>query len=208
MRLLTLGTAPLAAIAASTDDHNPDQTMNTKDTWMDKIERQRRQKDQYFAENPRSPLPPEERKDFDGLAYYPVDSEYRFEVVLSEYDEPQPVTVGTSTDGEQEYLAWGEFTIEIEGQSVTIIAYRSSAEEDRLWVPFRDTTSGEETYGAGRYLDLEPDNHQIDDDQWILDFNEAYNPTCAYSDRYECPLPPTDNWLTVPIKAGEKDYSR
>ena len=135
-----------------------------------------------------------------------MDPAYRFEVELDEYDEPEPVTVGTSTDGEQEYLAWGEFTVEIGGESVTITAYRSEPDEDRLWVPFRDGTSGEETYGAGRYLDLEPDHHRTDDGRWILDFNEAYNPTCAYSDRYECPLPPTDNWLTVRVEAGEKAY--
>jgi uncharacterized protein (DUF1684 family) len=187
--------------------HSSNATMDTKNTWMDELETQRRKKDQYFAESPRSPLPPEERETFDGLAYYPVDPEYRFEVALDVYDEPEPVTVGTSTDGEQEYLAWGEFTVDIDGDRVTITAYRSGPEDARLWVPFRDGTSGGETYGAGRYLDLEPDHHRTDDGRWILDFNEAYNPTCAYSDRYECPLPPADNWLGVPIEAGEQDFA-
>ncbi|SEO68990.1 hypothetical protein SAMN05216388_10176 [Halorientalis persicus] len=180
--------------------------MATAEDWIDDIEAQRRQKDRYFGEDPRSPIPEDERADFDGLDYFPVDPAYRFEVELEAYDEPERVVVGTSTDGEQEYLAWGEFTVEIDGEPVTVTAYKGDPEEDRLWVPFRDATSGEATYGAGRYIDLEPDQHRTDRGTWILDFNEAYNPTCAYSDRYECPLPPTENWLAVPIEAGEKNY--
>jgi uncharacterized protein (DUF1684 family) len=180
--------------------------MAPTDDWMDAIREQRRQKDHYFGENPRSPLPPEEREAFDGLDYYPIDPAYRFEVELEASEDPESVTVGTSTDGEQQYLEWGQFTVEIDGQQVAIQAYKSDPDEDRLWVPFRDETSGEETYGAGRYLDLEPEHHRTDEGTWILDFNEAYNPTCAYSDRYECPLPPMDNWLDVRIEAGEKDF--
>jgi uncharacterized protein (DUF1684 family) len=180
--------------------------MDTTDTCMDEIKTQRRQKDHYFVKNPRSPLLAEEREDFDGLAYYQINPEYQFKTTFEEYDEPKSVTVGTSTNGEQEYLTLGEFTIEIVGRSLTITAYRSDSEEDRLWVRFRDATSGEETYGAGRYLDFELDAHRTDDGRWVLDFNEAYNPTCAYSDRYECPLPPIDNWLNVPIEAGKKHF--
>ena len=180
--------------------------MDTAEDWIDDIEAQRRQKDQYFGDDPRSPIPEDERGEFDGLDYYPVDPDYRFEVELDRYDDPEPVVVGTSTDGEQEYLAWGEFAVEIGGEGVDITAYKGDPSEDRLWVPFRDETSGEETYGAGRYIDLEPDHHRTDEGTWILDFNEAYNPTCAYSDRYECPLPPMENWLDVRIEAGEKNF--
>jgi len=174
--------------------------------WRDAIETQREQKDQYFGEHPHSPLSPDERESFDGLEYYPIDEEYRFELPLQEYDDPERITVGTSTDGEQEYLEWGEFQFTVDGEEVMLQAYKSEPDDDRLWVPFRDATSGDETYGAGRYLDLESDSHRTSDGDWILDFNEAYNPTCAYSDQYECPLPPMDNWLEVPIEAGEKDY--
>jgi uncharacterized protein (DUF1684 family) len=176
------------------------------DRWETRLREQREQKDEYFGDNPRSPIPPEERKSFDGLDYYPISTDYRFEVELEAYNHPESVTVGTSTDGEQEYLEWGTFVVEIDGETVEIQAYKSDPDDDRLWVPFRDETSGDETYGAGRYLDLEAERHRTDEGTWILDFNEAYNPTCAYSDKYECPLPPTDNWLEVPIEAGEKDY--
>jgi len=173
--------------------------------WKATLRHEREHKDEYFGNDPHSPIPPDERADFDGLEYYPIDEDYRFEVELDRHEDPDTVTVGTSTGGEQDYLEWGEFTVEVEGEQVTIQAYKSEPGDDRLWVPFRDETSGEETYGAGRYLDLEPESHRTDG-EWILDFNEAYNPTCAYSDRYECPLPPTENWLEVPIEAGEKAF--
>ena len=174
--------------------------------WKAEIRSDRDAKDEYFRTNPHSPIPPDERDSFDGLSYYPVDASYRFELELHEYDDKGAVTVGTSTGGEQEYLRWGEFRFEIDGKEVTLDAYKSDPDDDRLWVPFRDVTSGEETYGAGRYLDLEVASHRMDDGQWVLDFNEAYNPTCVYSDQYECPLPPTENWLDVSIEAGEKAY--
>ncbi|WP_246985482.1 DUF1684 domain-containing protein [Halorientalis marina] len=174
--------------------------------WTAVIEAQRERKDEYFGEDRRSPLPPAVQAEFDGLDYYEVDPDYRFVLRLDEYEDPEPVVVGTSADGEQEYLAWGEFAFEVDGEPVTLTAYKSERDEGRLWVPFRDATSGEATYGAGRYLDLEPDDHRTDDGRWILDFNEAYNPTCAYSDRYECPLPPMENWLDVRIEAGERAF--
>ena len=174
--------------------------------WQAALEHDREHKDRYFGDDPHSPIPPAERADFDGLDYYPPDEDYRFVVPLHEYDETEAVVVGTSTGGEQEYLEWGEFRVEIDGEDVAVRAYKGDPDEDRLWVPFRDETSGEETYGAGRYIDLETEHHRTGDGEWVLDFNEAYNPTCAYSDRYECPLPPTENWLEVPIEAGEKAF--
>ena len=180
--------------------------MDMDTDWREGLEEQRRDKNRYFGDHPHSPILPAERDEFDGLSYYPVDGEYRFELQLHEHEDVEPITVGTSADGEQEYLRWGEFRFEIDGEKIVLQAYRPGLDEDRLWVPFRDDTSGEETYGAGRYLDLEPDVHQTDEGTWILDFNEAYNPTCAYSDLFECPLPPMENWLDVPIEAGEKAY--
>jgi uncharacterized protein (DUF1684 family) len=174
--------------------------------WKTALQEEREAKDDYFGSNPHSPIPPEDSASFDGLAYYPPDEAYRFELPLHEHEDKATVTVGTSTGGEQDYLRWGAFRFAVDGETVTLQAYKADPQDDRLWVPFRDETSGEQTYGAGRYLDLEPESHRTDDDAWILDFNEAYNPTCAYSDNYECPLPPTENWLDVAIEAGEKAY--
>lgn len=174
--------------------------------WKEQLREHRRRKDEYFKHDHHSPIPPKERDSFNGLEYYPIDERYRFELELQEHEEKERVTVGTSTGGEQEYLRWGEFHFEVDGDTVTIQAYRSGETDERLWVPFRDATSGEETYGAGRYLDLEEEVHHLGDGVWILDFNEAYNPTCAYADQFECPLPPTENWLDVAIEAGERSF--
>ncbi|MFC6989961.1 DUF1684 domain-containing protein [Haloplanus sp. GCM10025708] len=173
--------------------------------WRGRILETRKERAEFFRSHPRSPIPEAERDDFRGLDYYPPDEAYRFELTLHEHDEKERVTVSTSTDDEREYLRWGEFRFTVDGEDVTLQAYKADPDDDRLWVPFRDETSGEETYGAGRYLDLEPDHHRTND-EWIVDFNRAYNPTCAYSDRYDCPLPPMENWLDVRIEAGERNY--
>jgi uncharacterized protein (DUF1684 family) len=170
--------------------------------YVDRLRQQRAEKSQFFTEHPQSPIPPGEREEFPGLSHFPVDPDYRFVVELDEYDEKESITVETSDGKRREYLRWGSFTVDIGDESVTIQAYKGDADEDRLWVPFRDATSGDATYGAGRYIDLEPDHHT--DEGWVLDFNEAYNPTCAYVEGYSCPLPPAENWLAVPVEAGEK----
>ncbi|MDY6819124.1 MAG: DUF1684 domain-containing protein [Halobacteriales archaeon] len=174
--------------------------------YVSTLERQRQRKEEYFAEHPHSPIPSDEQASFPGLAFFPIDDDYRFELPLHEHDEKERITVETTAGGEQEYLRWGEFRFELGGERYTLQAYRPTDGGDRLWVPFRDETNEETTYGAGRYLDLEPEEHRTEDETWILDFNEAYNPTCAYNKAYECPLIPMENWLDVSIEAGEKDY--
>ncbi|MDG5776094.1 DUF1684 domain-containing protein [Haloarculaceae archaeon H-GB1-1] len=173
--------------------------------YAEQVRAYRERKDEAFRDERQSPLPAADRETFEGLNYYPPDEDYRFVVPLHEHDEKETVVVGTSTEGEREYVRWGEFRVEIGGEDATIQAYKSDPDDDRLWVPFRDATSGDETYGAGRYIDLEPD-HRTEGGEWVLDFNLAYNPTCAYSDRYECPLPPTENWLDVAVEAGEQSF--
>ncbi|MFB6300966.1 MAG: DUF1684 domain-containing protein [Halobacteriales archaeon] len=170
------------------------------------IESRRQQKEAYFEEHPHSPIPPEQQESFPGLDFFPVDGRYRFELTLDEHDEKERVTVETTTGGEQEYHRWGAFRFEVDGVTYTLQAYRPTDGGERLWVPFRDETNDDETYGAGRYLDLEPEEHQTEGGKWILDFNEAYNPSCAYNKAYECPLIPMENWLDVRIEAGEKEY--
>jgi len=178
----------------------------TPEKWADRLVNERDGKREYFRDSPHSPLPPEMRGDeFPGLSYFEPDPAARYVLPLYEHDEKETVTVETTADGEQTYRRWGEFRFEMDDESVTLQAYRPSDGADRFWVPFRDETNGEETYDAGRYLDLEPDDHQVDG-EWVLDFNRAYNPTCAYNYAYECPLIPMENWLDVRIEAGERDF--
>lgn len=177
--------------------------MSVSDNYEAQIEAERTEKDQFFSEHPQSPIPPENRETFDGLSYFPPDPRLRFELPFEAHDDGQTVAVETTHDDTQEYLRWGEFEFEVASEEVTLQAYRSDPDEDRLWMPFRDGTSGEQTYGAGRYLDIEAEDRTAGGD-WILDFNRAYNPFCAYSENYECPLIPMENWLDVRIEAGEK----
>ncbi len=168
------------------------------------IEQERKEKDYWFRESHESPIPHELRHAFNGLSYHPLDPRYRFRVRLHAHPNPDVLTFPTSKGTEQQYLRYGYFEFPIEGQTVRLNAYKPVHVHghDYLFVPFRDATSGKESYGAGRYLDLEP----TPDDVYDLDFNRAYNPYCAYSDEYVCPLPPPENWLPVPIRAGERTW--
>ena len=173
--------------------------------YREQLQQRREQKQTQFATADNSPIPPADRGDaFPGLDFFDPDPAYRFVLPLQEHDEPETVRVGTTADGEQEYLRWGEFEFTVDGRECRLQAYRSDPDTTRLWVPFRDDTNGDQTYGAGRYLDLTAEDRT--DDGWVLDFNLAYNPTCAYNEAYECPLIPMANWLDTRIEAGEKDY--
>jgi len=169
------------------------------------IEQERKEKDYWFRESHESPIPHELRHTFKGLMYYPVDPNLRFRVRLTVLPKQEVLTFATSKGTEQQYYRHGYFEFPVEGKTVQLHAYKPVHTHDGrefLFVPFRDATSGKETYGAGRYLDLEPQPSG----EYDLDFNKAYNPYCAYSDDYVCPLPPVENWLPVPIHAGEKTW--
>ncbi len=164
----------------------------------------RKQKDKFFQEHADSPLLPEDREDFHGLNYYPVDMQYRVIATLVPEPHPGVFRVQTTTGDHKEYTRIGRLNFEINGQSLSLVAFMPPADEplhgNRIFVPFRDKTSGKETYGAGRYLDL----NKRPGEQYVLDFNRAYNPFCAYSPYYSCPLPPGENILPIEIQAGEK----
>lgn len=168
------------------------------------LEAGRKQKDKFFAEHPQSPLLEEHKADFKGANYYPVDLAYRVLAHLVEEAHPGTFKVQTTTGDHKEYTRAGRLHFELDGKPLSLVAFLPPAEEKlhggRLFVPFRDKTSGKETYGAGRYIDL---NKRPSND-YILDFNRAYNPYCAYSPNYSCPIPPGENNLPVEIRAGEK----
>ena len=174
--------------------------------WRKEIERERERKDWFFAEHWQSPIPLEDRAKFKGLDYFPPDPNYRFELELHEHREKERIKMAYTGGEEKEFIRWGEFRFRVEGREVRLQAYKGDFEEETLFIPFRDATSGKETYGAGRYIDLDPHRDRTPDGKWILDFNKAYNPWCAYSEMYTCPFVPPENWLDVPIRAGEKDY--
>ena len=165
------------------------------------IAAQRAAKDEYFRLAPDSPVPAEERDGFTGLAYYEVDPAYRLDgLVLGPYKggEPEAFDMATSSDDLRRAWRAGTFAFSLDGRALTLVAYDLGGGE--LFVPFLDATSGTESYGAGRYLDVEPEL----DGSFTLDFNLAYQPYCAYSPEFSCPLTPPENRLAVRIEAGER----
>lgn len=171
--------------------------------WRKELLNHRLQKDEFFAEHPQSPLPREDRAEFDGLDYYEPDPDYRVEATVELGEGDEIVEVGRTAGDTVEYRRVARLYFELEGEEYSLAAYRVGGDEE-LFVPFRDATSGEETYGAGRYLEFQVGG-ELDEGQTIpLDFNLAYSPFCAYNETFTCPLPPRENWLDVRVKAGER----
>jgi uncharacterized protein (DUF1684 family) len=171
-------------------------------TYQAQLERHRAEKDRFLQKHPQSPLDPHLQKKFQALDYYPINEKYYFELPLTPYEEEETLEMDTSTGEIRQYNRIGYLEFEVDGEVAKLNVYQPIDGSDHYFVPFRDKTSGKETYGAGRYLD--PEMHG---GKFILDFNVAYNPFCAYSEAYTCPLPPVENWLQIPIRAGEKDFT-
>jgi uncharacterized protein (DUF1684 family) len=174
---------------------------------MSELTQFRAEIDRFIKYHPQSPLSPEDQAQFTGLNYYDENKELILTVSVERLPEAEPlIEMETSTGDTRLYRRWGRFTFTVAGQEATLTIY-SDPHEDDFFLPFRDATNGRETYGAGRYLDNNrPGLYQLSDDQFEVDFNFAYNPYCAYSPDYSCPLPPRENWLKAPIRAGEKNY--
>jgi hypothetical protein len=164
----------------------------------------RADKDAYFRDNHDSPLLPADRPTFTGIAYFPpsalyVLDELRLEAPAS--DEERTIHIPTSDGQLRPATRVGQLRFSLDGQEMSLHAYGlPGMHGGQLFVPFLDATSGHETYEAGRYLDLEPD----EDGAYTLDFNLAYHPTCVFSPSYSCPLTPEENRLPVRVEAGEK----
>ncbi len=176
------------------------------DVWRSDIEHLRLEKDRFFGEGLQSPIPPQQRGGFRGLDYFPPDPALVFQIPLHEHQRKTTETMAYTRGEVREFIRWGEFRFEIDGRACALQAYKADAEEDRLFIPFRDETCGHETYGAGRYIDLNAAHDRSPDGTWSVDFNQAYNPWCCYSTAFTCPFVPQENWLPVPIRAGEKNY--
>ena len=158
----------------------------------------RAQKD-IFMRQPDSPLTPDDRASFSGLHYFEENSGLVLNLSL-EIDVPHDkIPMETSTGGQRLYTRAGKIRLTVDGAEAVANVYE---DEHGYFLPFRDSTSTHESYAAGRYL--EPEKNP--DGTLHVDFNYAYNPYCAYSPHFSCPLPPIENWLKVPIRAGEKKF--
>ncbi len=184
-------------------DHEHQHTLS----YADAIAEYRADKDAYFRTGAGSPIPAAERPAFEGLAYFPVDEAMIVDdLALEPYrgDEPVRFEIPTTDGRLRPAERAGVFRFRLMGTDCSLTAYRLAASDgelaESLFVPFLDGTSGTESYGAGRYLDLEAE----EDGTWTLDFNVAYHPSCVYDPRFSCPLTPAENRLPVRVEAGER----
>lgn len=159
----------------------------------------RKQKDDFFRTHPYSPLTPAQKQAFTGLRYYPQNTALIFEVEADVFEEQEQILMQTNRNELKPFFRYGTFDVIVGEDSAPLTIYRSP--DGNYFLPFTDGNAGTETYAAGRYLDLEP----VDEEAgvFIVDFNIAYNPYCAYNDRWVCPITPKENRIHLPIEAGE-----
>jgi uncharacterized protein (DUF1684 family) len=169
------------------------------------IEKERKEKEEYLKSGDGSPFV-KDNIAFEGLNYFPINEKFNIRAKLEIIEEKKVMLLATSDGKEQKYLEYGYAVFdldEVENRLLILESMEMGPQRGQLFLAFADETSGIETYGAGRYLDVKkvPAATSVD-----LDFNLAYNPYCAYSDSFSCPFPPKENILKVAILAGEKSY--
>lgn len=182
-------------------------------TGPDALTEFRRGRDELFRTHPQSPIEPEERDSFHGLRYFEPDASYRVPARLEPGDGSELVIDTDGEDGAVRYRRAGKLVFNLAGVECGLTVLSLVQYAGGLFVPFRDRTAGHETYGGGRYLfdtakdtdglvlEVEPGSLDV-----VIDFNYAYNASCAYSPRWACPLAPPENHLPVEVRAGEQTY--
>ena len=169
-------------------------------TALSRLEGFRQRKDAFFKSHEQSPLTPEQREEFESLSYFPPNEALSLVLELDKSGDGigEEITVGTMSGEPKQYIRAGRIHFEAEGQPVTLTVFQDKT-SGKYFLPFRDSTAGEETYAVGRYLDpkVRPDG------KLQVDFNMAYNPYCAYNTGWSCAIPPFENRINAPIRAGE-----
>jgi uncharacterized protein len=180
---------------------------------LDAVAEFRHGRDELFRTHPQSPIEPDELKSFNGLRYFPHAAAYRVTARFEPGDKSELVIDTGGEDGSVRYRRAGRLVFKLAGSPCSLTVLSLVQYAGGLFVPFRDATSGRETYGGGRYLfdtakdtdglvlEITPASGDV-----VIDFNYAYNASCAYSPRWACPLAPPENYLTVPVRAGELTY--
>lgn len=165
----------------------------------------RREKNRAFRQSAESPLSAAQKAQFDSLKYYPADLSFVVNATLSRREKPDTIAIQMSDNRAEKYLNWGRAQFIVGKTSYQLGIYlKATGTDSTLFIPFTDLTNGHETYGGGRYLDVPLPKLSVAEIK--LDFNQAYNPYCAYNNEYSCPVPPADNRLQVGIPAGERSF--
>ncbi|CAN5559186.1 DUF1684 domain-containing protein [soil metagenome] len=167
--------------------------------------RWRAKRDELFARHPQSPIPESDRAGWDGLGFFDYDASRRVLASL-EPAAPDHYEIGTSGEETMGFTRCAQVRFELDGRALSLEAYWLDGYGGGLFLPFRDLTSGDQTYGAGRYLldTVKGADLGMDGERLVADFNFAYNPSCSYDPRWVCPLAPPPNRLDVAVEAGER----
>ena len=161
----------------------------------------RRSKDEFFAGGHDSPLTEDQTHNFKGLNYYDDNPDLRFVLKPEEFESQHVIEMQTSTGDVAQFIRWGRISFEV-GRQKALLTLLKDVRTGEFFLPFADATSGRDTYGTGRYLEVEA----LPDGSFVVDFNYAYNPYCAYNEAWSCPLTPAENRLTVAVRAGELSF--
>jgi len=183
--------------------------MDDNDPYHVKIRKERYSKDSFFKVSNQSPFDLKAKREISELPYFNPDIKYDVKGHLELLDTPKPVRMAVSNSAPEAYFNLGKVVFDLNGTECKLSIFQNAKSmkdpqaANELFCPFTDETSGKETYGSGRFLDLQrnPGSNDIE-----VDFNAAYNPYCAYNHEYSCPIPPMENHLDFRVEAGEKKY--
>ncbi len=195
----------LAIIIYNLSDTQISTNAQNSEDYLQKIQEARTEKDTFFKTSKQSPLKEMQKKAFEQLEYFPIDETYKVEANLERISEQEALRLPLSDGNEEIYIkyAWAKFTLK--GTPQKLLLLKKSRQDPRLFLIFTDATSANATYAGGRYIDIP---HKRSESKITIDFNEAYNPYCAYNADYACPLPLAENDVKIEINAGEKNYKK
>lgn len=173
------------------------------------IETVQQQLNAHYTNPETTVLKPEDFEKFEGLEFYPIALEYRVEATFVRTPDEEPFYMPTTTERLPLYVKYGELFFTWEGKQHQLDIFenlepKKEEYKDYLFLPITDLTSGDGSYGGGRYLDVK--KSEVAQGKVVLDFNKLYNPYCAYNEKYSCPIPPAQNDLLIRIEAGVKDF--
>lgn len=176
------------------------------EAYIEKVEKERERQFKFIKFNVESPLNEEQRRSFQLLTFYDINPLYRVKARLIPIENKKVREVPLTDGSKEKYIEHSYAEFELVGQTNKLLLLQSVKETDmrNFFLAFADETSGKETYGGGRFLNVRQDGKN----SITIDFNLAYNPYCAYNPDYACPLPPKENLMTIAIEAGEKNYDK
>lgn len=176
------------------------------EAYIEKVEKERERQFKFIKFNVESPLNEEQRRSFQLLTFYDINPLYRVKALLIPIENKKVREVPLTDGSKEKYIEHSYAEFELGGQTNKLLLLQSVKETDmrNFFLAFADETSGKETYGGGRFLNVRQDGKN----SITIDFNLAYNPYCAYNPDYACPLPPKENLMTIAIEAGEKNYDK